>query len=207
MSLMENLHIVQCTLKAPKTRRNNFGNYNYRNAEDILDGLKQVMPKGCAVTCSDEIVSIGESIYVKATATFWCGSDKLEVTAFAREPHEKKGMDVSQITGSASTYARKYALNGLFAIDDSVDADSDSHGGSAPKESKKEYKPKSNDEFKPSYETAMAQIAKQLDTLATKADAASMQAKWEPLTMHEKETTWHLLQPATQAILKELKKK
>ncbi len=196
MSLMDNLHIVQCTLRCPKTRRNNFGNYNYRNAEDILDGLKQVMPKGCAVTCSDEIVSIGDSIYVKATATFWCGSEKMDVTAYAREPHEKKGMDVSQITGSASTYARKYALNGLFAIDDSIDADSDSHEGGAPPKAKAQAK----------QEPKADSRAATLDRLANSGDCEALMKIWEPLSMHDKETIFKQLQEHTKQLLKDLKK-
>lgn len=119
------LHDVQTQLKAPKNQRNNFGKYNYRSCEDILEGVKSVMPEGCYVTLSDELVMIGDRYYIKATASFSTGGDYcIDVTGYAREAKDKKGMDESQITGAASSYARKYALNGLFAIDDTKDADS-----------------------------------------------------------------------------------
>jgi hypothetical protein len=115
---------VQKELNAPKNRRNNFGNYNYRNCEDIVEAVKKVMPENCAVTLSDDIWLVGDRFYVKATATFYCGEEAVVVTAYARESTEKKGMDAAMCTGAASSYARKYALNGLFAIDDSADIDS-----------------------------------------------------------------------------------
>jgi hypothetical protein len=115
---------VQKELNAPKNRRNNFGNYNYRNCEDIVEAVKKVMPENCAVTLSDDIWLVGDRFYVKATATFYCGEEAVVVTAYARESTEKKGMDAAMCTGAASSYARKYALNGLFAIDDSDDIDS-----------------------------------------------------------------------------------
>jgi len=127
---------IQQKLKAPKNQRNTFGNYNYRNCEDILEALKPLLGESI-VTISDEIVQIGDRFYVKATARFmedantgevgsinWMYKVK-EVTAYARESLEKKGMDSAQITGAASSYARKYALNGLFLIDDTKDADHD----------------------------------------------------------------------------------
>lgn len=118
------LSLVQKELNAPKNRRNSFGNYNYRNCEDIVEAAKKVMPKNCALILSDDIWLAGDRFYIKATATFLCGEKTISVNAFARESLEKKGMDSAQITGAASSYARKYALNGLFAIDDSDDADS-----------------------------------------------------------------------------------
>jgi hypothetical protein len=133
---MDILSKIQTELVAPKNQRNNFGNYNYRSCEDILEGLKPLLKKyNSNVTLSDEIVMIGNRIYVKATAKiFSIQDDKLwsdSVTAFAREPESQKGMNEAQITGSASSYARKYALNGLFAIDDSKDADTDEHQNNA----------------------------------------------------------------------------
>lgn len=120
---IEKLAIIQQTLKAPKNQRNNFGNYNYRSCEDILEALKHVL-KGMVVTIQDDIIVVADRVYVKSTATITDGESSLSNTAFAREAQIKKGMDDSQITGAASSYARKYALNGLFLIDDTKDADS-----------------------------------------------------------------------------------
>ena len=123
-NIYDKLEQVQQTLKAPKNQYNSFGKYHYRSCEDILEGLKEPLIKVHAVvTISDEIISVGDRIYVKATARFTEGTDVVENTAYAREELEKKGMDASQITGAASSYARKYALNGLFLIDDNKDAD------------------------------------------------------------------------------------
>ena len=132
---MKKLTNIQSTLKAPKGNFNSFGKYKYRSCEDILEALKPLLAEhSCVVTLSDEIVQIWERYYIKATATLLdCESGETQsTTAFAREELEKKGMDSSQITGSASSYARKYALNGLFAIDDGVDADkTNTHGKKA----------------------------------------------------------------------------
>lgn len=122
---MKLLAQIQKELKAPKSQRNSFGNYNYRNCEDIVEALKPLMDDDDKFTLSDEMVMVGDRFYVKATATF---NDNI-VTAYARESFDKKGMDASQITGSTSSYARKYALNGLFAIDDTKDSDAtNTHG-------------------------------------------------------------------------------
>lgn len=121
---MENLVKIQSELKAPKGQFNKFGNYKYRSCEDILESVKPLCVKyGCELTLTDEIVLIGERYYVKATAQVRCGDEVVGTTALARESEAKKGMDDSQITGTASSYARKYALNGLFLIDDTKDAD------------------------------------------------------------------------------------
>lgn len=125
LSFIDKLVGIQTELKAPKNQFNKFGGYKYRSCEDILEAAKPHLKKyKMALTISDEIVNIGDRIYVKATARVEDGSRAMEVSAFAREPESKKGMDDSQITGTASSYARKYALNGLFAIDDTKDADS-----------------------------------------------------------------------------------
>lgn len=123
---MSKLLYIQQELKAPKGQYNQFGKYKYRNCEDILEALKAPLKEtGCHVTLSDKIVMVGDRIYVEATASLYHNEKCLEsTTAYAREPIAKKGMDESQITGAASSYARKYALNGLFAIDDTKDADS-----------------------------------------------------------------------------------
>lgn len=119
------LVIIQAGLKAPKNQRNNFGKYNYRSCEDILEAVKPLLKEtSCTLTISDEIVPVGERVYVKATAVLRTSNGETYTTsAFAREPFEKKGMDDSQVTGATSSYARKYALNGLFCIDDNKDAD------------------------------------------------------------------------------------
>lgn len=127
---METLNRIQKELKAPKNQRNSFGNYNYRSCEDILEAVKPLL--GTAVlTLSDDIIAENNRVYVRATATLRDGNQSVSVTAFAREPEAKKGMDESQITGAASSYARKYALNGLFCIDDTKDADSTNDHGKA----------------------------------------------------------------------------
>lgn len=121
---MENLLKIQMELKAPKGQYNSFGKYNYRSCEDILEAVKPLCDKyGSVLTLSDDIVQVGDRYYVRATATIMCGDKSVSVTAQAREALDKKGMDDSQITGTASSYARKYALNGLFLIDDTKDAD------------------------------------------------------------------------------------
>ena len=114
---------MQKDLKAPKSQWNKFGKYHYRSCEDILEGLKVVLGD-CIVTIQDDVVMVGDRIYVKAMASVSDGESTITNTAFARESLTKKGMDDSQITGTASSYARKYALNGLFLIDDTKDADS-----------------------------------------------------------------------------------
>ena len=119
---MKNLIRIQKELKAPKGQYNNFGKYKYRSCEDILEAVKPLL-NDCLLTISDEMVLIGDRIYVKATAEFTDGDYVKAASGFARESESKKGMDASQITGSASSYARKYALNGLFLIDDTKDAD------------------------------------------------------------------------------------
>ena len=135
---MENKNIlqeIQSELKAPKGQRNNFGNYNYRSAEDILEAVKTILEKHkCALVVNDEMVEVGGRIYVKSTAMLAFENQPFaSATAFAREAETKKGMDDAQITGSASSYARKYALNGLFAIDDTKDADfNNKHGKDSP---------------------------------------------------------------------------
>ena len=129
MSIYETLSHIQVELKAPKNLYNSFGRYKYRNAESILEAAKPLCAKyGCTLTVSDEVILIGSRYYIKATATV---RDKdgnaASATALAREDETKKGMDGAQITGTASSYSRKYALNGLFCIDDTKDPDSDEY--------------------------------------------------------------------------------
>jgi hypothetical protein len=128
------LQQIQSELVAPKNLFNKFGGYSYRSAESILEAVKPLLEKHKAIlTISDEMVDVGGRVYVKATASFMTDGETIQTTAFAREPDDRKGMDASQITGASSSYARKYALNGLFCIDDTKDADAlNDHGKSAP---------------------------------------------------------------------------
>lgn len=136
MSIYEKLLNIQSELKAPKSQINKFGGYNYRNCEDILEAVKPICKKHNAVVyLSDKLVLIGERYYIEATATLVDveTSETAIVTAYAREEESKKGMDGSQITGASSSYARKYALNGLFDIDDTKDSDTTNQGNAHPK--------------------------------------------------------------------------
>lgn len=122
---MKELITIQSELKAPKSQRNSFGNYNYRTLEDVLEAVKPLLKKEkCTLFITDDVVLIGDRTYIKATATLTNEKgETVSTTAFAREPLSKPKFDESQVTGSASSYARKYALNGLFCIDDTKDAD------------------------------------------------------------------------------------
>ena len=121
---MEKLIKIQSELKAPKSNYNGFGKFHYRSCEDILEAVKPLLAKEkCTLTLSDDIVAIADKVYVRATATISDGKEQYSTSAYARESENKKGMDESQMTGTASSYARKYALNGLFLIDDTKDAD------------------------------------------------------------------------------------
>lgn len=127
---MKELIAIQSELKAPKSQFNKFGGYKYRKAEDILEAVKPLLAKQkCTLIITDDVILIGNRIYVKATATIKNEKDECETTnGWAREEETKKGMDGSQITGASSSYARKYALNGLFAIDDNADSDTTNDG-------------------------------------------------------------------------------
>lgn len=127
-NIMKYLMAIQRELRAPKGNYNSFGKYKYRSCEDILEAVKPLCYKNESVlTISDELCQIGERYYVKATATLKTPDTEFIATAYARESETKKGMDESQITGTASSYARKYALNGLFCIDDTKDADTNEY--------------------------------------------------------------------------------
>ena len=136
---METIHAklaaIQAALKAPKSQYNEFGKYKYRKAEDILESVKPLLAQnGCTLICTDELTLIGTRYYIKATATVTSTEDgsSVSTTAYAREEEEKKGMDGSQVTGASSSYARKYALNGLLCIDDTADSDTTNVGDSKP---------------------------------------------------------------------------
>ena len=130
MSLSEKLSRIQTTLKAPKNLYNKFGKYKYRNAEGICEAVKPYLEQNkCYMVLKDDMLELGGRFYIRATATLYDteSDDCIKATAFAREAESKKGMDESQITGAASSYARKYALNGLFLLDDTKDADSNEY--------------------------------------------------------------------------------
>ena len=139
-TLQECLNYIQVNLKAPKNMHNSFANFKYRNLEGILEGLKPLLEEtGCIITITDSIEMLGDRYYIKATAKIIKGDEIFECNGWARESEDKKGMDLSQITGSTSSYARKYAMNGLFAIDDVRDADSMDNSFTVTEDQKREY--------------------------------------------------------------------
>lgn len=166
---------VQRELNAPKNQKNSFGNYNYRSCEDILQAVKPLL-NDCVIVVYDDIQIIGERVYVKATAEFSNGKEIITATAFAREPLVKKGMDESQITGAASSYARKYALNGLLLIDDNKDADS--------------HKPKDDSE---DYKALVKVHQKSIDAVKaalTDDDYSTAKEAWHELTQEDQVALW-----------------
>lgn len=154
---------IQHELKVPKGQTNTFGKYKYRSAEDILEAVKPLnAKKGLLLTLFDEPILIGDWHYIKATATITNGEETKSVTAYARESITKKGMDDSQITGTASSYARKYALNGLYLIDDTKDADTDEYQNQN-KNAQKQQEP-------PAQQSTNKMTVKQKDTIVDKAN-------------------------------------
>lgn len=176
MTFLEKVAAVQAELKAPKSQRNDFGKYNYRSCEDIFEAVKPLLAKyGLVLVCSDELENIGERYYIHAKASLIDASDMNKAIinhAYAREEETKKGMDGSQITGASSSYARKYALNGLFLIDDTRDSDAtNTHGKEEPvKEEKKA-------ENKLSGKKASAKQIELIKTLVPEKDLPAM-LKW-----------------------------
>lgn len=185
-TIQQVLSEMQKTLKAPKNQYNSFGKYKYRSCEDILEGIKSILPEGYSITISDEIVNIGDRYYVKATASLTSDTEIILNHAYAREEESKKGMDESQVTGAASSYARKYALNGLFAIDDTKDADSDEHAKQADKKAetpkpKADVKPLTGEEF------LMIQNGLKNATLETlESEKAKAKAVWARATKEQR---------------------
>lgn len=161
---MSLLNEIQQKLKVPKSQYNAFAKYNYRNAEDILEAVKPLLGGGTLVL-EDEVVSVGGQNYVKATARLVYRNDDMagggyvwEATGWAREPKERKGMDDSQITGATSSYARKYALNGLFCIDDTKDADSVNNAAPAKEQPKQPFNMTADQKVKADKERILAQL-------------------------------------------------
>ena len=184
---MQKLAKIQATLKAPKGQTNSFGNYKYRSCEDILTAVKPLLD-GCVLTISDEIVAIADRIYVKATARIFDETQWVETTAFAREASDKKGMDAAQITGSASSYARKYALNGLFCIDDTKDADA------------------IEPEAKQSASKQIIQAAvSMLDAAASTSNDVKTLESWTDMADELKKLVWPELHDMTREKIKQLK--
>lgn len=147
-TIYEKLMCIQEKLKAPKSQKNTFGNFMYRSCEDILEAAKPLLKEmALVIIFTDEIVPMDMRCYVKATAKLTDGAEEILVSAFAREPLAKKGMDEMQITGAAGSYARKYALNGLFAIDDNKDSDKPNGEEQKPKEKFQEILDKAFDEY------------------------------------------------------------
>jgi len=172
MKVVELLSQIQVNLKAPKGQFNKFGNYKYRSCEDIVEAVKPLL-NGGILLLDDEIVEVAGRVYVKATATLSNSEgNQLTATAFAREPESKKGMDSAQLTGATSSYARKYALNGLFAIDDTKDADTKDN--TFTKANAKEY-------------------AKQLYEFFNANDADGAKQIWSELSKDEKAAVWNAL--------------
>lgn len=168
----ELLSHIQKTLKAPKSRWNDFSKYHYRSAEDIQEAVKCLLPQGASLKARDRMVLIGDRYYLEAKAILkWKG--KVETaTAYAREPLSKKGMDDSQITGAASSYARKYAYNGLFSIDDSKDADSQEDG--QPEAKQKEAKA---DNIAPAKDEEVNMVVREIRAAQTKEEFSEARSK------------------------------
>lgn len=168
MTIYEKLNKVQAELVAPKNQYNSFGKYKYRSCEDIIEGVKPLLEKyGLVLVIGDDIVKIEERYYVKATVKVVDteSKDEIETHAFAREEEVKKGMDSSQVTGATSSYARKYALNGLFAIDDTKDADTDEHKKQTDKPQTQPQQPNKPTQQKP-HQTEIQKLISEIDSLA-----------------------------------------
>ena len=185
MTIHEKLASIQQVLKAPKGQWNDFNHFNFRSCADIVEAVKSHLD-GATLTLSDDVVAVGNRVYVKATATLSMGSESVSTTAFAREAEKKKGMDDSQITGTASSYARKYALNGLFAIDDTKDADSNTYADNAHK--------------------ALMKSQAALIKAVKSNDSGACQEMWTELSTNEREAIWANLNPPTRSSIKELLK-
>jgi len=170
----EVLSDIQIILKAPKDSYNSFGKYKFRNCQSILENVKPLLEKHTAsLTLSDEVVAVGDRIYTKATATLSHGEESVSSTAFAREADDQKGMTAAQVSGSTSSYARKYALGGLLCLDDSEDDDStNQHGKIEPTKT-------ANPPAKPATSEADEMVKRITDAFWQQTDLAGLEAKME----------------------------
>lgn len=195
--ITEILSEIQSELKAPKDLKNDFGGYKYRSAESILESLKPILKKHkAALTISDDVFAVGERVYVKALAKLSIGDESVQVSAYAREPMAKKGMDEAQITGATSSYARKYALNGLFAIDDTKDADAtNKHDGSQDVINQDNI----NKYVKGTLERLEAEDGPAMLELWSELDEREQHYVWREFNSHQKKAIRELLQEARKA--------
>lgn len=161
---------VQSELRAPKNQRNDYAGYRYRSCEDILEAVKPLLiARGLLLSLQDEIVQVGSRYYVRATASVTDGDKTLSASAYAREAEVKKGNDEAQITGAASSYARKYALNGLFCIDDVKDTDAMNKGDASPRKAQAPAAPP----------TPPADLDEAVDAAFQAADVPSLMEIWK----------------------------
>lgn len=175
---------IQNKLKAPKNQQNTFGNYKYRSCEDILEAVKPILKEYDAqLTITDDIVQIGNRIYVKATATIGIkDGGMLSVCAYAREEESKKGMDSAQITGACSSYARKYALNGLFLIDDTKDADTQDNTKQTSQKQQEPQKQTAQEVVKEVYDPTPDQMKKEMSDWFTERFGEKALEEWQKFT-------------------------
>ncbi len=195
MKIYGTLSQIQASLKAPKGQFNSFGKYKYRSCEDIVEAIKPLLVKPkAALLLSDEVVMIGDRVYIKATATLQAESESVSVCGYAREPEIKKGMDVSQVTGACSSYARKYALNGLFAIDDAADPDTDEYAT----QTKEPRKKRVNKELVQKYTQGF------IDAIASEDGMAMRELGDELRDTPEHDAVWKALTNKQQMIVKKI---
>lgn len=180
-TLQEKLIAIQRDLKAPKSQFNAFGKYRYRSCEDILEAVKPLLfREGVVLTIADDLLAENGRFYVKASATLAYQDERICSSAFAREDETKKGMDGSQITGAASSYARKYALNGLFCIDDTKDADATNTGEQQPVQ---EQQPAQ--ENKPTQDVLYTKAMNELSMATTVEELRNVWSKYKSLQNNE----------------------
>ena len=192
---------IQQKLKAPKDQSNDFGGFKYRSAEGILEAVKPLLAEhDCYLNISDEVVLCGDRVYIKATASIYTATTGnplthlITATALAREPLERKGMDASQLTGTASSYARKYALNGLFGIDDTKDADSNEyHGSDEIHDPKHRFKPGEREE-----------LVKQVKDAIYNGDASHLKEVWHEQPRTAQLKVWGDFTAAERVAIKKL---
>lgn len=200
--VQEVLHFIQKNLKVPKERMNKFGGYKFRNAEDILDAIKTIMPDGAYLVIQDDIRLVGERYYVQAVAKITYKGQSVENCAYAREDDTKKGMDASQLTGATSSYARKYAMNGLFMIDDTKDADETNKHGKTDKDQQAVDALGGSARESVDAETVQKMYEQGIKNLTCCMDTEQLKKAWTPLYKGRSvftETQWQDLEDAKEA--------